>query len=952
MSKLGAHLAGIGRSGYGSFCESKPAVIISVGDGGGLQEARQKSNGHTWTIYRDISVYTEAPNGINQTNIAGAIRLADEYYPLLKEQWTAPNNAADFYTITNEQGGNDFGSYERIIAYEKRIIELGAADGLRFAMLNLAGGSPGDIEAPGLWDVLCAPYIAWGWARGCIYSRHEYGSNSVMFPFDGNTGRAIRELEYLNNQGHYGGIVITELGVNGGYGFIGKDAWVKTRTDYDKEIMKHRDIIGACDWNAGSNEFNANMSPAFPGLSEYNLANPSEKWQPIDTPPTNPIPPPTEAPTITNPSFENGWTDKMIGGRLQQIPNGWNLQITAVGKENILGAFVTDQPECTHKLASQLPPDEQPGGSDPLILDGTTTYKMVQAVNMVCGVKLSQVITGLKENTRYKVTIPLRVHYHPPDSYDRQPPIEEDDVRIQLQANSNVRQLDTFNLIDRQWIAVEVLAQTADNETEINLSVEWANSYPNSRDLFIDDLQIEQIETGPPIDPDPPPGNDYKSVVVKLAQEHTRDDWLNIAGKAHDNYKRTQTASLDNALVMVLDGNDESYVIVVDPHLQSQQETIAEFEARSIRWQGLLLDEEAPPPNETFEYTNPPLSTPLHINQAWGANPQYYGQFGLPGHDGLDIRANIGDPVTAVAPGQVYRVELHGDAHNYGKHVRIVHQDGYKTIYAHLSNVGVTVGQNVQGGHVIGRAGSTGNSSGVHLHLAEKKEGITYTDTYGTWPYNLHDPSQHMKLDWFDSTPPVGQAVNVLPYLMGQNRRQFDLGYSTGTQTSQIWHLSPTEWLYIKGNNGEYERLWVQLHNGEEWIFRADDTSESPTRMYAHYINQGGALGAPWIPVNMVVGHEYSTDKWVQHYLKDGCVPQNSGDVVDVIKLISKPYNRTYAESGQTESVITLQWQHGEQYDFAGGNVAFRDATRNFWFMGWLEGREDLSYKKYGCFSW
>ena len=187
---------------------------------------------------------------------------------------------------------------------------------------------------------------------------------------------------------------------------------------------------------------------------------------------------------------------------------------------------------------------------------------------------------------------------------------------------------------------------------------------------------------------------------------------------------------------------------------------------------------------------------------------------------------------------------------------------------------------------------------------------------------------------------------------MGVHRRQFDLGHSAGTQTTQVFHLSDTEWLYVKGTQGEYEHFWTADYNGKRWIFRADDTSESPERMYAHYRGPGGALGAPWVPCEMVVGHEYATTKFVQHYLKDGCVPQNSGEVTDRIKLLGEPYLRTYSESGKSEVVVTLQWQGGEQYDFAGGNVAFRDATRNFWFLGWLENREDLMYKKYDCFGW
>jgi len=72
------------------------------------------------------------------------------------------------------------------------------------------------------------------------------------------------------------------------------------------------------------------------------------------------------------------------------------------------------------------------------------------------------------------------------------------------------------------------------------------------------------------------------------------------------------------------------------------------------------------------------------ITQHFGANPRNYAQFGLPGHDGLDIRAPTGSKIFSVAPGEVVRVHEKPTGHNYGIHVRILHQDGYKTIYAHL----------------------------------------------------------------------------------------------------------------------------------------------------------------------------------------------------------------------------------------------------------------------------
>src|SRR5690606_4598049 len=115
-------------------------------------------------------------------------------------------------------------------------------------------------------------------------------------------------------------------------------------------------------------------------------------------------------------------------------------------------------------------------------------------------------------------------------------------------------------------------------------------------------------------------------------------------------------------------------------------------------------------------------------------------------------------------------------------------------------------------------------------------------------------------------------------------------------QTVQVRHLSADDWLYVKGD-GQYERLGLRMWNGQPWIFRFDDTSESAERFYAHYIKEGGAIGAPWFPRFAEVGRWYETTKYVRHYLKAGCVPQNGGTVTDKLRLVSWPRPVTYAAS-------------------------------------------------------
>lgn len=85
------------------------------------------------------------------------------------------------------------------------------------------------------------------------------------------------------------------------------------------------------------------------------------------------------------------------------------------------------------------------------------------------------------------------------------------------------------------------------------------------------------------------------------------------------------------------------------------------------------------------------------------------------GHSGLDISAPQGTPVRAATAGTVVSVNSSGAA--YGLHVVVKHSDGVFTLYAHLSAISVSNGQTVGAGQQVGNVGSTGASSGPHLHF-------------------------------------------------------------------------------------------------------------------------------------------------------------------------------------------------------------------------------------------
>ena len=83
-------------------------------------------------------------------------------------------------------------------------------------------------------------------------------------------------------------------------------------------------------------------------------------------------------------------------------------------------------------------------------------------------------------------------------------------------------------------------------------------------------------------------------------------------------------------------------------------------------------------------------------------------------HRGLDMAANQGEPIYASKAGMVIKAEFHP---SWGNVVVIEHEDGSAALYAHQQEYCVEVGQTVEQGQIIGYVGSTGNSTGPHLHL-------------------------------------------------------------------------------------------------------------------------------------------------------------------------------------------------------------------------------------------
>jgi murein DD-endopeptidase MepM/ murein hydrolase activator NlpD len=122
---------------------------------------------------------------------------------------------------------------------------------------------------------------------------------------------------------------------------------------------------------------------------------------------------------------------------------------------------------------------------------------------------------------------------------------------------------------------------------------------------------------------------------------------------------------------------------------------------------------------------NAPRGVGRFIWPTAGTITQGYGRY----HTAIDIASHIGAPVSA---GDAGYIAVAGWSNvGYGYHIIIDHGNGYQTLYAHLSKINVQAGQTVAKGQNIGLVGSTGNSTGPHLHFEVRLSGV------GQNPFNF-----------------------------------------------------------------------------------------------------------------------------------------------------------------------------------------------------------------------
>jgi len=116
-----------------------------------------------------------------------------------------------------------------------------------------------------------------------------------------------------------------------------------------------------------------------------------------------------------------------------------------------------------------------------------------------------------------------------------------------------------------------------------------------------------------------------------------------------------------------------------------------------------------------------PAPTQASGSFRWPASGVITQYFGEAGHSGLDVAAGMGSPIYAADAGVV--IAAHKLSYGYGWYLMVDHENGYRSLYAHLSAFYVDHGERVSKGETIGAMGSTGLSTGPHIHFELYRSG-------------------------------------------------------------------------------------------------------------------------------------------------------------------------------------------------------------------------------------
>ncbi|MBR2028636.1 MAG: peptidoglycan DD-metalloendopeptidase family protein [Oscillospiraceae bacterium] len=269
-----------------------------------------------------------------------------------------------------------------------------------------------------------------------------------------------------------------------------------------------------------------------------------------------------------------------------------------------------------------------------------------------------------------------------------------------------------------------------------------------------------------------------KNVNELYIEYHIEDDYFHKGEGSAEDKISAQTAALNdkyaditekviNDIQQYIEQNNLQTAVVAFSHRYLENGKV-EFE--------VVLNKDAPQFTHDFETEDslaaektpsgfiwPTEKTGVHVSR--GFSGEY------PAHDGLDIAGAQGTEIYAAADGTVNISAETTD--RYGNYIVILHNDGYRTLYAHCDTLLVKTGETVKQGQLIATMGSTGNSTGNHLHFGISKdfEYINTEEFLNSYPIDADCENCGGQMivynESFGSWMPSGQDYCVHGYVFG-----------------------------------------------------------------------------------------------------------------------------------------------------------------------------------------
>jgi murein DD-endopeptidase MepM/ murein hydrolase activator NlpD len=915
--RIGFHTAtGGNNNGIGQYyfdplqAAGLPIVLKSIGDFGICAEVIDRDPGET---INHVVAFRPVGHDTPNYNVDPAVAFSDHWLSITRDDnFPAEYLSSDHYkrriilTIINEPDKNRSDWLGRFCHAAG---QFAVASGLRFALPSFAAGEPEEShwETPGMLAFL---QYACQHPNNVVIDLHEYS-------YDVEDIWAPRNPDGSIGYWHIGRFKkVLDVCARHGFGkpnfVIGEWGWEERDipapgpammdvAEINDSLYDQYQVLGAFTWYLGPNYGNIHIKT-------------NQLIQPVgqlaltyDGNPT-PIPPPDPDPDnlLTNPSFAgygSGESYPFVKNGLpienMRVPVEWSFGFAGANVPNPLDpdGHVFGQPEAHVLHESDIPEDEW---DDFIWGEDRYTYKIF---GHEIPIRFKLVKTPTLSPGRYILDAPVwadlykdfvqgKIWADDPNGNDGLVALRVNGVQL-----GGWVKLVPGVLNPVQWVFEVVAAGSA------ILEVVYYCPFPIlNNGLWMDDWSLTKEEVSEMT---------LKEFLwtASVQQQIDHGVMLNPAAGLQ------QAIAADNMHIvtneMTITYNDQSYTIqAAETYDSSIPRRVYVYQQGKPIWWFYDEEEAIPWPVVNARQTvNHPFAQP----RDYDGDGEYDDR-----HEGLDIYAQLNDPIIAIWPGQVLwasdkRRGAPTQPSAYGKHVILGHPDPYyETWYCHLNSFLVSQGMTVGQGDIVGRAGSTGNSTGVHLHFNIRKRG--HYAGPGFVPTDVVDPLPILRPGTVPAPippPPAPTGYDLAEYMTISQPRGILYEVLTQYYRDGQWVSGPQQRHQTQTNGPIFYHTkhsqWEELSYDANSIYRGIDTSPGDGRYY-ELRDSPESKWSIWAKRHMTVGEIFDRNPLVNFYHKSNCQLISSGRQASKLNLLARFASLTFFTGITLSNVIQLQW--------------------------------------------